>query len=235
MTRAAPAIIVIPAYEPTDALADVAAELSRGGRQILVVNDGSSGAARGLFDRVAGIPGVRLIGHPVNRGKGEALKTAFALVLREYGPDISGVVTADADGQHLAADIVHVAERLESLLDALILGSRGFDGVVPLRSRIGNTAMGWSFHVLAGRHLGDTQTGLRGIPRQFLPELITLESSRYEFELEMLLVAARRGLEIMEVPITTVYGAPGQSHFRPVADSLRVLSVLVRAGRPLKK
>ncbi|HZT75684.1 MAG TPA: glycosyltransferase family 2 protein [Vicinamibacterales bacterium] len=230
MTRTAPAVIVIPAYEPTAALADVVAALAATGRAVIVVDDGSSAAARNVFDRIAGASGVRLVGHPVNRGKGEALKTAFALVLREYRPETCGVVTADADGQHLAPDIVRVAERLEASPAALVLGSRSFDGRVPLRSRVGNGAMRTLFHALAGRDLSDTQTGLRGIPRAFLADLIALTSSRYDFEFEMLMLAARRRLEIVDVPIATVYGAPGQSHFRPVADSVRVLSVLVRAS-----
>lgn len=59
------------------------------------------------FAETAALPGVRLIRHAANRGKGAALKTAFAEILRAF-PDAAGVVTADADGQHLPEDIRRV-------------------------------------------------------------------------------------------------------------------------------
>src|SRR5262249_42046618 len=118
------AVIVIPAYEPTPALADLVAELSASGdRRILVINDGSSPECRGTFERVARCEGVVLLEHAVNLGKGQALKTAFNYVLLNTPPETVGVVTADADGQHLAADIRRVADRLEAQPATLVLGS----------------------------------------------------------------------------------------------------------------
>ena len=145
-------------------------------------------------------------------------------------PDTAGVVTADADGQHLAADIRRVAERLEQLPGdrTLILGSRGFSGEVPLRSRFGNVMTRGIFKVLIGRALTDTQTGLRGIPRSFLGELLQVSAGRYEFELEMLIRAAARRMSIEEVTIATVYGTFATSHFNPLRDSLRIYFVFLR-------
>ena len=228
MTTDARAVIVIPAYEPTSLLADLVSDLSRDGRPIVVVNDGSSASCAATFARVAACPNVVVLAHAVNLGKGQALKTAFNHVLLSTPVDGIGVVTADADGQHLANDIRRVAARLEQGAKTLILGSRAFEGRVPLRSRIGNVLTRGVFRVLIGKSLTDTQTGLRGIPRGFLPELVAVEAGRYEFELEMLVRAAERRIPIEEVGIQTVYGSFAKSHFNPLRDSLRIYFVFLR-------
>ncbi|HEX6164051.1 MAG TPA: bifunctional glycosyltransferase family 2/GtrA family protein [Vicinamibacterales bacterium] len=220
------AAIVIPAYQPTAKLVELVEDLSRDPRPIVVVDDGSSAECRDVFSRVAALPNVTVLVHAVNLGKGNALKTAFNHVMLHA--QATGVVTADADGQHLAKDIRRVADRLEqSAGGALILGSRAFTGTVPLRSRFGNTLTRGVFRLLIGRALMDTQTGLRGIPRAFLPELMQLETGRYEFELEMLIRAARR-MAIEELTIETVYGTFAKSHFNPLRDSLRIYFVFLR-------
>ena len=223
------AVIVIPAYEPTEQLTALAAELSEDARAILIVNDGSSTRCASIFAQAAMLPNVTVIAHAVNLGKGHALKTAFNHVLLHSPAESAGIVTADADGQHLATDIRRIAERLERgrADGALILGSRAFSGNVPLRSRFGNVMTRGVFRLLVGRALLDTQTGLRGIPRSFLGELLQIEAGRYEFELEMLIRAARQR-RVEEVEIATVYGAFAKSHFNPLRDSLRIYFVFVR-------
>ena len=131
----------------------------------------------------------------------------------------------------IAADIRRVAARLEQADAkgaALILGSRTFAKEVPLRNRFGNVMTRGVFRLVIGRALGDTQTGLRGIPRSFLPELMRLETGRYEFELEMLVRATARDMTIEELPIATVYGDFAKSHFNPLRDSLRIYFVFLR-------
>ena len=230
------ATIVIPAYEPTPALVDLVADLSsHNDRPIVVVDDGSSAATRPVFERLARLPRVEVLAHAVNRGKGQALKTAFNHVLLERSSDAIGVVTADADGQHVPDDVRRVADALERRPSALVLGSRLFEGAVPARSRFGNTVTRGVFRLLIGRAIRDTQTGLRGIPASFLPELTRLESVRYEFELEMLIRATVLDVPIAEIPIQTVYGGVGQSHFRPLWDSLRICRVFARFPGPACK
>ena len=228
MTASGRAAIVIPAYEPTQALARVVDELAADGRDIIVVDDGSSPGAGELFSQIARHRGVVILRHAINLGKGQALKTAFNYFLLHGSPLASGVVTADADGQHLATDIRRVAEALEASPDRLILGTRRFEGRVPFRSRIGNAVTRAMFRMLLGRSVADTQSGLRGIPRRFLVELLTIEAGRYEYELEVLIRAAKRRLPIDAVPIRTVYGGAGQSHFNVLRDSVRIYFVFVR-------
>src|SRR5262245_49122754 len=223
------AAIVIPAYEPTPGPVAPVADLS-GDREraIIVVDDGSSAACWSTFEKIQSLPNVVVLTHAINRGKGNALKTAFNHFLLHAPAGSPGVVTADADGQHLAADIRRVAERLEQSPDVLVLGGRRFEGTVPFRNWFGNTMTRGVVRLLLGRPIRDTQTGLRGIPRGFLPELVQTEGGHYEFELEMLVQATKRRMTIEEIPIETVYGGPGQSHFNPLRDSLRIYFVFLR-------
>jgi glycosyltransferase involved in cell wall biosynthesis len=156
--------IVIPAYKPSRALLDVVKTLAGAdARPIVVVDDGSGSDSRALFDEVESFPEVRLLRHAVNLGKGAALKTAINFVLCEM-PGITGIVTADADGQHHPDDIRRVAEALAANPASLVLGCRAFGKDVPLRSKFGNVLTSAVMHALLGRKLSDTQTGLRGIP-----------------------------------------------------------------------
>jgi glycosyltransferase involved in cell wall biosynthesis len=221
-------VIVIPAYKPSDRLIDLVESLA--GRMIVIVDDGSGPKFAPLFSHVGALPNVRLLRHAVNLGKGAALKTAMNYVLCEM-PDAQAIVTADADGQHHPEDIAKVVDATLSRSGALVLGSRAFDKDVPLRSRFGNVLTRGIMHALLGRKLTDTQTGLRGIPATLLPRLLRLESTGYEFELEMLLAAHNLSIPIVEVPIRTIY-EPGNksSHFNPVIDSMKIYFVLLRFG-----
>ncbi len=221
--------VLIPAYRPSEGLIELVRDLAgRGIPAILVVDDGSGPEFRGLFDRIAELPNVRLLHHSVNLGKGAALKTGLHHALDEF-PKLHGVVTADADGQHHPEDIERVAARLMEQPGALVLGARTFDAAVPLRSRFGNLLTRRLMQALIGAKLQDTQTGLRGIPAGMFPQLLRLESRGYEFELEMLIAARQTGVPMVEVPIRTIY-EPGNtsSHFNPLVDSMKIYFVLLR-------
>ncbi len=223
--------VVIPAYKPSAGLIDLVRTLaSKAMPAIVIVDDGGGPEFADIFARVAEFPGVHLLRHAVNLGKGAALKTAFNYVLCTF-PHIAGVVTADADGQHHPDDIEAVAGRLVAQPDALVLGSRSFGSDVPLRSRFGNVLTRSVMHALLGRKITDTQTGLRGIPAGMLAKLMRLEATGYEFELEMLLAAHHLDIPIAEQPIRTIYeqGNP-TSHFNPIVDSMKIYFVLLRFG-----
>jgi len=227
-------VILIPAYRPSDALSQLVDQLrQRGAERVVIVDDGSGADYLELFQTIKERDRADYLAHPTNRGKGSALKTGFGFVAEKY-PDAIGVVTADADGQHTAEDIIKLADRLSGNPSAMIMGSRRFAGQLPWRSRFGNTLTRKIFSRLTGQQVSDTQTGLRGIPADWLDWLITLPGERYEYEMAMLLGAKERGLTIVEEPISTVY-EPGNrsSHFNPLIDSWRIYRVLLRPRRPL--
>ena len=222
-------VIVIPVYQPTAGLNSVVADLVSRDYRIVVVDDGSTTeSSAAVFSQLVDNPNVTLLRHAVNLGKGAALRTGInhALTTR---PEAAGMVTADADGQHLAADILKVAAELQRTPNELILGVRTFTREVPLRSRFGNLLTRTLVRTLVGRKMSDTQTGLRGIPRVLALDLLRLSASGYEFELDMLVLGKHLSVPVKEVPISTVYlDGNASSHFNPVRDSMKIYFVLFR-------
>lgn len=225
-------IVLIPAYEPGPALPRLVDDLLEADPdvEVVVVDDGSGETYRDAFSAVEA-SGAAVVRHPQNLGKGAALKTGIRHVMDAHPGD--DLVTADADGQHTARDILAVADELRtdaaSRAASMVLGCRAFAGRVPLRSRVGNALARGVFRVAAGWRLSDTQTGLRGIPSAMLPWLAEQPGDRFEYEQNVLLGVRRAGWSSREVPIETVYlDHNASSHFRPVIDSLRVALPLVR-------
>ncbi len=221
-------IILIPSYQPSGTLSEVVSALVEHVDHVVVVDDGSGSDYAGRFDEL-NTPGVTVLRHTTNRGKGRALKTGFHFIRHEWPGH--AVVTADGDGQHLTEDILRVAATLSTEGGALVLGGRSFDGRVPARSRLGNTVSRALFRLAVGARVGDTQTGLRGIPADLLEWAEQVPGERFDYELVMLMRAAEASIPLVEIEITTVYlDGNSSSHFRPVRDSIRVTWPLVAFG-----
>lgn len=214
-------MIVIPSLNPDEKLkATISGIKAAGFNNILVVNDGSS------KDNLPYFPSedeVILLTHRQNRGKGAALKTAFRYINHNL-PNISGVITADGDGQHIPEDIINCAKALDTNANEVILGCRDFsDSQVPPRSRFGNRTTSLVFKLLCGMNISDTQTGLRAFPRKLFGLLCSIEGERFEYETNMLLKFKQHGIALKEVKIQTVYIDENHtSHFHAIRDSIRV-------------
>lgn len=219
-------IVVIPAYKPGEGLLAVTAGiLEQTAYHILVVNDGSGMAYDSVFEKLP--KQVTVLHHDVNRGKGAALKTAYAYIAehKEY----TGVITADADGQHLVHDIIRVGDALSEQPVALILGSREFVGDVPARSRFGNTLTRFVFRISSGVKVSDTQTGLRAFSTDLIEDMLAIEGQRYEYEMNVLLYCAKKQIPIRELPIQTVYENNNSgSHFHVIRDSIKIYAVILK-------
>ena len=220
---------VIPCLNPDEKLLEVVKGLAGAGLPVFLVDDGSGPDFAPIFRTAAAQPGCTLLRHPVNRGKGRALKTAFSAVLGSR-PDCMGVVTADADGQHKIEDVLRCAHTLARHPGELILGARDFSGPdIPRRSAFGNRLTRGVFRYLCGLRVADTQTGLRGIPADFCRTLLEVPGERYEFETNMLLETAKRRVSIRELPIRTIYMEKNaSSHFNPLRDSLRIYGQIIK-------
>lgn len=222
--------IVIPSLNPdTRLVAYCRALRDKTDSPILLVDDGSRDDCQAIFNACLAVgKDISVIRHDVNMGKGRALKTAFARLLGQYN-DIVGCVTCDSDGQHSVPDVVRCIEALKQSPESLILGCRRFDGDdVPWKSRFGNKWMRSLFLFVSGYHFQDTQTGLRAIPIDFMRALLEVPGERFEFESEMLLHL--RGRRLVQIPVKTIYeNGNRKTHFRPIADSMKILGVLFRA------
>lgn len=221
--------VIIPAYRPDQKLIGTLEGLCQAGfTDILVVDDGSGPEFAPIFEQVRTLPGCTVLEHPVNRGKGAALKTAMAYFDR-HCPEQAGVVTADADGQHLPWDIAAVAQAMLDS-DQMVLGVRDFsDPSVPWKSRAGNRITIAVFRLFLGMKISDTQTGLRAIPRRYLALMEGAKGDRYEYETNMLFLMNRRRIPFTEVRIASVYIENNRSsHFRVVRDSVRIYGLILK-------
>jgi glycosyltransferase involved in cell wall biosynthesis len=187
---------------------------------IVIVDDGSKEAFKYIFDTTSKL-GCTILTHEKNKGKGAALKTGIKYIKQTKEAD--GVVTADCDGQHLAKDIVKIAESIKEQNNSIVLGTRRFVGKVPFRSRFGNSLTRTLLSFASGTKVYDTQTGLRGFSLQMLDWLCEISGDRFEYEMNMLLEATPAGYSFKEIDIETVYLEQNKSsHFHPLKDSLKV-------------
>lgn len=220
--------IIIPAYEPDDRLITLIHNLADSMEPIIIVDDGSGAQYASIFEKCRNVldgKGV-ILTHECNKGKGCALKTAFSYVLEHYKNAI-GVVTADSDGQHNKLAIDSVKRALQVNPDSLILGVRSFDGEgIPWKSVFGNKLTIKILSYVSGINISDTQTGLRGIPKEFARQLLEVRGERFEFETEMLVESSSK-YSIIEVPIETIYDSEEnhQTHFNPIMDSIKIYRV----------
>ena len=222
--------IVLPSLDPDDKFDAVVEGLVRSGfAHIVIVDDGTGPEGQIHFEKAAAFPNCSVLHHDGNKGKGQALKTAFRFVLDEL-PQVRGVITIDGDGQHLTEDILSCGERMLREGDKVILGCRDFDQAgVPPRSVAGNKTTSRMFRLFYRIRLSDTQTGLRAIPRAFLEEFTRIEGDRFEYETNMLLKMKRKGIRFLEQPITTVYDPENySSHYNAFKDSWRIFKVMFK-------
>ncbi|HBH96006.1 MAG TPA: polysaccharide biosynthesis protein GtrA [Ruminococcaceae bacterium] len=222
--------VILPSYDPSPKLIEaVEALIGSGFDDIIVINDGSSkDSSKQIFEQIKKYPHVTLISHEKNMGKGRALKTGFEFFL-ENRKDKAGVVTTDDDLQHTPADICACAEDMENKSIA-VFGARSFKGDnIPPKSRIGNNITSFTFRFLCGIKITDTQTGLRAIPRSYLPTLIKTGGERFEYETNMLLAMKENGMEFCERSIETIYSDNNSgTHFNPFKDSVKIYAVIIK-------
>ena len=223
------AVILIPSLEPDERLpVYVRALMDKGFSRFVIVDDGSSEKYQDIFSRLDAMEGVTVLHHEVNKGKGVALKTGYAHI-QQTMPDASGVITADADGQHTVDDCWQLAEALAEGKDELHLGSRDFNlENVPPKSRFGNKITSAVFKLLYGQWLPDTQTGLRAFPFRRLGFMQQVKGDRFEYEMNVLIACARANIPMVPITIETIYeNENAGTHFHPIRDSYRIYKVIL--------
>lgn len=218
-------VVLIPAYEPDEELVKLVPRLKEAGFAVLVVDDGSGDGYRSIFDAVS--TQATVIAHERNRGKGAALKTGMRYI-RDKWPECEYFVTCDADGQHRVEDVARVRDKLHGG-DNFVLSVRIPKKGTPLRSKIGNSLSRVTYTLLANRYLSDNQSGLRGFARSHIDWLVEVEKNNYDYEMNMLYYAAKKGIRISTVPIETIYiNNNAASHFNPIGDTVRIYRSLFR-------
>lgn len=220
-------VIVIPAYNPNSHLENIIRDLKESGyRKIVVVNDGSK--TKEIFYKIK--EEVMVLNHEKNKGYGRALKTGLSYI-DEHFPETLGAITVDADGQHAIEDINKVYEKFLEYPEKMIMGIRrlGKDNT-PLKSRLGNKIIAQMVKKKTKKNIQDTQTGLKAIPKEYLKIFKIIEGDRYEFTIQVLIYCIKHNIEMIEVPIQTIYYDKNKtSYFKPIKDSIMIYKALKKA------
>lgn len=216
--RAYKCCVLIPTFNNAQSLGQVIQDVLIYTDQVMVVNDGSTDDTPDILNQ---FPDIHVVSYPFNKGKGHALQTGF-IAAREKGYEYA--ISIDADGQHFADDLPTFIEQLGKTPGTLIVGARNMDQEgIPRGSSFGNKFSNFWFKLETGIDLPDTQSGYRLYPLNLLKD-ITFRTTKYEFEIEVMVKAAWEGIPICAVPVK-VYYAPKEtriSHFRPYKDFARI-------------
>ena len=216
-------VVVIPAYNAAQTVGAVVRASKDHIGQVVVIDDGS----RDETASVAAAAGATVLRHELNRGKGAALKTAFAHAL-ERGYD--AVITIDADGQHLPHEIPKFIRcRAETGAD-LIIGGRAhlFEEMIP-RRRMANRFSAWTIRWASKTDITDAQSGYRLYSAALLRG-VRLRTDGYDLESEVIVRAGRAGFRVVTTPIDLGYvDGVATSHYKPLKDTLRIAWTVFRA------
>ena len=211
--------IIIPTYNNAGTIRQVVDDAYRICADVIVVNDGSTDDTSKILTTLPNT--VTVVSYAQNKGKGHALVEGFR---KAKGMGFTHAVTMDADGQHFADDIPLFIEAMKKSPDAIIVGSRNLtEENMPRQNTFANRFSNFWFRLQTGINLPDTQSGFRLYPLASLKGM-SLITSRYEAELELLVFAAWAGVPVISIPVR-VYYPPAEervSHFRPVYDFFRI-------------
>ncbi len=164
---------------------------------MVVVDDGSSDYTARIAEKM----GATVIRHERNLGKGAALRSGMAFA-REEGFNV--VVAIDADGQ---SDASEIPKLIQPVLDGdadIVIGVRSTPGAMPRERVIGNRLLDEATSRKAGVKLEDTQSGFRAYSERALRTLDFTEKGM-AVESQTLIDAAKAGLKIVGVPVSTTY------------------------------
>ncbi|WBL20844.1 DUF2062 domain-containing protein [Zunongwangia sp. HRR-M8] len=213
--------IIVPTYNNQGTLASVLEDLLVYTNQIIVLNDGSTDNTKNILKN---FDAIEIRNFEKNRGKGVVLKKGFKIA-EELGYDYA--ITIDSDGQHYPDDLDVFLTELEKRnpgdKELLLIGDRnmGSDGV-PGKSATGNDFSSYWYLVVTGFQLHDTQSGYRLYPLKVINS-VTYYTWKFEFEIEIIVKASWRKVDVKNVPIKVLYDEKNRvSHFRPFWDIVRI-------------
>ena len=211
-------VVLMPTYNNAGTIAQVISDVKEFATDVIVVNDGSTDNTASIL---SSIEGIKVIDYPNNKGKGYALKLGLR---KAYEWGYRYAITIDSDGQHYADDIPTFIETIEQKPDSLLIGARNLTAEnMPSKNTFANRFSNFWYKVETGQTLTDTQSGYRLYPLTKLQNIHFI-TRRYEFEVEIIVRAAWRGVNVENIPIKVYYPPVEErvSHFRPLQDFTRI-------------
>ena len=190
--------VVVAAYNEEKYLKNFLEKLLEVTKNVVVVNDGSIDQTGKIAEKML----THVLHHPVNIGKGAAMKTGADYVFDYLGGE--AVVFMDGDGQHDPADLAGFERAFINEEAGLVFGSREFNSTMPMVRVWGNKLSSLMVATLFGRMVPDIPSGFKGMSKSYYKKL-RWQSTDYGVELEIACKTAKYRLRFKEVPIQTIY------------------------------
>ena len=200
-------VIGIPAFNEEKNIAKIIIQLKKLSYSIIVCNDGSSDMTREIAEEL----GVNVINHPKNLGYGSAIRSIFT---KAAELDFDVLVTFDADGQHKTSDIKSVLKPIQNDDADIVIGSRFSENdsnEVPTYRKFGIKAITALANTTSENKISDAQSGFRAYNKKTLKEIIPSDTGM-GVSTEILIKANKKKFNIIEVPITVLYGENTSTH-----------------------
>lgn len=221
--------VIIAAFNEEDSISSTLDELRLmvpTATEVLVVDGGNDRTGEIVKALESEWPGLRHIPHPDDRGKGHAIRTG----IREARGRLH--LQFDADGQFLASDIPNLLKPLEAGLADVVLGSRfmpesGRDLEAAWSRNIGNRVVSQWASLLFSHRMTDVLAGIKAWTCQ-AAEVINLKSDTFEYEVEIPARALRRGLRVVDRPVSTRSRDAGKSKVPVLRTGFKVLAATTR-------
>ena len=222
--------VIIPCYNISEICGPVVLSASDFADYVIVIDDGSTdNTEEKLEDISLSFKNVKVIKFPKNKGKGAALIKGMRTAIEETDCDL--ILSMDGDGQHRSEDIPSFIKAFEEGGE-FIIGHRNFSGEVPFRSWLGNNIINFFVRLLLNKGLIDSQSGFRGFSRECAESILKspyVREGRYETEIDILVEAIKGEWRLSQVEIPTIYlDKNKKSSFKPIKDSIRIISTLLR-------
>jgi glycosyltransferase involved in cell wall biosynthesis len=217
-------VALIPAYNAERFVGDVI-RVATQHVPVIAVNDGSKDGTLAALRA----SGATVIDQQPNQGKGAALKRGYRAAMDSGA---RAVIQLDADGQHDPAELPAFLRKFRETQADLVIGERQFDQM-PLVRRMSNTVGRAAFSWAMGRRINDNQSGYRLLSRRLMEAVLASDESGYEFEMDQIVIAVKRGWRIEGVPIRTIYGEE-VSNIKPIQHVVHFFRMVRDARRAMR-
>ncbi|RPD98600.1 DUF2062 domain-containing protein [Aureibaculum marinum] len=211
--------VVVPTYNNDTTLERVIQGVLRYTKNIIVINDGSIDNTKNILLKY---PEITQINLKNNVGKGNALRLGLK---RAEELNFEYAISIDSDGQHYPDDIPLFIKEFDTSLNKKILfiGARNLNAKgMPRKNSFANKFSNFWYWAETGFTLQDTQSGFRMYPVKEINKIKFL-STKFEFEVEVIVKASWNGIEVRNIPIRVLYDSDERvSHYRPFMDFIRI-------------
>jgi glycosyltransferase involved in cell wall biosynthesis len=217
MLAGAKIVVIVPAFNEEERIAEVVRTMPPEVDEIVVVDDASRDAtaerareALGVFGARGGAPRARLLVHEANKGVGAAIVTGYRAALAQAGGARDAFVVMAGDGQMDPRDLPAVAAPVARGEAEYVKGNRfvhpDVGRVMPRGRKLGGVVFSRLTSLAIGLPVHDSQCGYTALARGACEQLdLDALWPRYGYPNDLLAQVAARGLRLHEVCIRPVY------------------------------